>query len=615
LEAKELLFGYAGKILRVNLTNGDFTEEPLQEDFVKEYIGGKGFGTKILYDEVGPDVDPLSPENKLIFAVGPATGSRFPTGGRHGVFFKSPLTGIYAESYSGGHFAPQLKFAGYDMVIIEGKAENLVYLWISDEGVEIKNASHLWRKTTYDTEDIIKEELGDKKIRVASIGPAGENMVHFAVIENDYWRSAGRCGGGAVMGSKNLKAIAARGKKRLEVANPEGLKEFIKESTKVIRTNKVLGEVYPTYGTPALVNMTNITCAFPTGYWEDGVFEDYEKINAESMREQIVIKSKACYHCPIGCGKLSEVETESGATTKVEGPEYETIYSFGGLCKINDIQEIAKINDYCDKFGIDTITTGNVVSFAIEAYKRGRLKSDVALEFGDPESVYYVMEKIVKREDFGDMLANGVRSAAEKLGLSDLAIHVKGLEPAGYDPRALYGMALGFMTSVRGACHLRSTAYMFDLRGVSGDRLAPEKKAEIVKEYEDRFAIYDSFILCRFTRDVFGWPEMLRLCKVTMGIDFTENQLRTIAERINNLARAYSVRQGLTRADDYLPKRFVEEPLKTEPLKGKVITIEDQDQMLDEYYMLRGWDTQGLPTKKKLDELKLDYVAQELSIT
>ena len=601
-----MLFGYAGKILRVNLTNSEITEEPLQDDFAKEWIGGKGFGTKILYDEVGPDVDPLSPENKLIFTVGPATGSGFPTGGRYGVFFKSPLTGIYAESYSAGHFAPQLKFAGYDMVIIEGKAESPVYLWISDRGVEIKDASHLWGKITYDTEDGIKDELGDKKIRVACIGPAGENLVKFANIKNDYWRSAGRCGPGAVMGSKNLKAIAAKGKKRFELADREGFKEFLREMQEIIRTNPVTSEIYPVYGTPVTVNLVNTTGSFPTGgYWEDGFFEDYERINAEAVREQITIKPKGCYGCEIRCGKFGEAKQKTGETIRIEGPEYETIYSFGGLNMINDLREIVRMNDFCDKVGIDTMTGGNVVSFAIEAYKRGALQSEVPLEYGDPESVMFILDKIVKREGFGDILSEGVRSAAEKLGLSDLAIHVKGLEPAGYEPRALYCMALGYMTSVRGACHLRCTGYIFDLRGVSGDRFAPEEKAPLVKEYEDRFVIFDSFILCRFVRDIFPWDKMLKLCKVIMGIDYDEDQLRIIAERVHDLARMYSVRQGISRKDDYLPKRLSEEPLKTGPAKGHLITREDQDKMLDEYYELRGWDDQGIPTPETLKRVGL----------
>jgi aldehyde:ferredoxin oxidoreductase len=411
------------------------------------------------------------------------------------------------------------------------------------------------------------------------------------------------------MGSKNLKAIAARGKKRFKLADREGFMEFLKDMNKEIRTNKATSETYPTYGTPVTVNFVNTTGSFPTGgYWKDGFFEDYEKINAEAVREQITIKSKGCYACEIKCGKIGEAKQKDGTTIRIEGPEYETIYSFGGLNMINDLREIVRMNDYCDKMGFDSMTGGNVVSFAIEAYKRGVLKSEIPLDYGDPESVMYIMEKIVKREDFGDILAEGVRGAAEKLGLSDLAIHVKGLEPAGYDPRALYCMALGYMTSVRGACHLRCTGYIFDFRGVSGDRLAPQDKAPLVKEYEDRFVIFDSFILCRFVRDIFPWDKMVRLCKTIMGFDYDENQLRIIAERIHDLARMYSVREGISRQDDYLPKRLSEDPLKSGASAGHVITREEQDIMLDEYYELRGWDEQGIPTSETLKRVRLDYI-------
>lgn len=587
-------YGYAGIIVRIDLTKNRVNRSETDPKLVELCIGGKGFGTWFLKNEVGREPDPLHPSNPLFFVVGPATGAHIPTASRYGVFFKSPLTGIYGESYSGGSFAPELKKAGFDAVIIEGKAEKPTYLWLTDGNVEFREARSLWGLDTYQTQDSIRRDLGDNRVEVACIGPAGENLVKFACICNDYWRQAGRCGAGAIMGSKNLKAIAVRGTRTITVAHPDELAEFVRQFMGTIRNDPALGTAYPKYGTPNMVNMANLAGVFPTRYWSKGQFEKYEEINAEALREKMLVSSKACLECPVACGKLTEVRNGPYEGTKVEGPEYETIYSFGGLCEIDSLEAIAKMNDACDRLGMDTMTAGNVAAFAIEGYERGRLQSERPLRYGDTEAVLDLIRKIAARQGVGNLLAEGVRQASKTLGLQDIAIHIKGLEPAGFDPRGLKGMALAYATSQRGACHLRSTEYIFELRGVV-DKSSTAGKASLVKEYEDRFAIYDSLIICRFLRDVVDWDTMAKICRLTTGLRFDEKKLRSIAESIVNQSRLFNVKMGITRKDDYLPKKLMQEPLGNGPLKGQSVTRADMDVMLDEYYELRGWDRDGIP--------------------
>jgi len=592
-------YGYAGNIARVDLNRKRFIKNETDGKLIESYVGGKGFGTWFLRNENNKPVNPLDPSNILVFSVGPATGTTFPTASRYGVFFRSPQTGVYGESYSGGSFAPELKSAGFDVVIVEGRAEVPTYLFLHDGEVEFREDQTLWGLDTYETQDRIKKDLGDSKVKTAAIGPAGERLVKFACICNDYWRQAGRCGAGAVMGSKRLKAVAVRGTGKFETAYPDELAAFARDFARSIRKDPALGTTYPKYGTPVLVNMTNLAGVFPTRYWSSGQFKKYEEINAESLRQKILVSSRACLGCPIGCGKLTEVKDGPYRGTRVEGPEFETIYAFGGLCEIDDLRAIAKMNDICDRLGMDTITAGNVVAFAIEAYKRGKLQSETPLEYGDPEVVLDLLGKTAARQGLGDVLAEGVRRASEILGLNDIAVHVKGLEPAGYDPRGLKGMALAYGTSSRGACHLRSTEYIFELRGVV-DRSTTAGKAGLVKEYEDRFAMFDSLILCRFLRDVVDWNVMAKLCRLTTGLDYDAGKLRSVAERIVSQSRLFNVKLGVRKKDDYLPKRLMVEPLADGPSKGQSISESDMDTMLDEYYRLRGWDHDGVPVEEDI---------------
>jgi aldehyde:ferredoxin oxidoreductase len=581
------------KILRVNLTKKRFFREEVDRKLSGDFIGGKGLGTWFLYNEVGGKVEPLSPRNKLIFAVGPATGTSYPTANRYGAFFKSPLTGIYGESYSGGHVAHRMRATGSEVFIIEGKASRRTYLVVNEKGVEFRDARDLWGLDTFATDDAIRRELGNRNLGVVCIGPAGENLVRFALIENDYWRSAGRGGCGAVMGSKKLKAIAFQGDKEPEVHDESMLDDIVAESLKAIRESKGTS-TYREYGTLGMVDIVNEAGVFPVKYWGEGVSANRERLNGTAMRERVLVSSRACWNCPIACGKLCEVRSGEHKGLRVEGPEYETIYAFGGLCDIGDIEPIMVINDYCDRAGIDTITAGNVVAFAIEAEKRGELKTGVGMDYGDYEKVMKLLEMIVKRQGVGALLAEGVHRASNKLRLPELDITVKGLEPAGYDPRGVIGMGLSYAVSCRGACHLRSTVQVQELRGMI-DRFAYDQKPQCVVDFENRYVIFDSLIICRFIRDIATWERLPKILKALTGADITVDRLKEIANRIVTLTRSFNIREGITASDDNLPRRFLEQPLAQGGSRGHVVDGSKFHEMVKEYYALRGWDMQGMP--------------------
>lgn len=582
------------KALRLDLGTKEFASEVIKEDWEKTLIGGKGLGARFLLNEVNSEVEPLSPMNKLVFAVGPATGTRFPTANRYGVFFKSPLTNIFGESYSGGHVAHRMRGTGYEIFIIQGKASNPTYLVITEGHVEFRNADHLWRQDTFATHDIIRKDEGQKNLGILCIGPAGENHVRFAVIENDYWRSAGRTGAGAVMGSKNLKAVAFQGDKEPEVHDEGLFKEVVNESLKLIRENRSTGVTYKEYGTLAVLDLVNEAGVLPVRYWSEGTTTHIENINSTAMKDKVLIGSRACWNCPIACGKLCEAKEGKYKGIKVEGPEYETVYAFGGLCDIGEIESIMAINDYCDRAGIDTITSGNVAAMAIEAERTGKLKTGLNMEYGDAEKVIKLLKMITKREGAGDILAEGVKRASRKLRLPEVDITVKGLELPGYDPRGVIGMGLGYAVSSRGACHLRSTVQVPELRGVI-DRFAYDGKAQYVVDLENRYAIFDSLIICRFIRDIVPWDRMPSLLKALTGESLAEERLKEIGNNIITLTRLFNVREGITTADDTLPKRFFNQPLPEGASKGKTVDEHRFEQMVKEYYQLRGWNSNGVP--------------------
>ncbi len=599
------MYGYAGKVVRVNLTSGKVDVNALNENLASQYIGGKGFGAKILYDELSPKVDPFDPSNLLIFATGPVSGLVLSGAAKLCAVFKSPLTGIWGESQCGGHFAAHLKKAGYDMIIIYGRSEEPVYITIEDGEIRINSASHLWGKDAFETEDFIKKDHG-KGFQVLSIGPAGENLVRYACITHDRGRQFGRCGAGAVMGSKKLKAIAVKGSGTIDVAKPEELDEFRGDLNDKIRERlKTLTE----YGTPAIMALTNATGTLPTRYWSQGEFDGFEKINAETLKRRFVERSKACFACAVACGKISAIHKVpnilplgSFATVKeveVEGPEYETLFALGSLCGNDNLESIIRANEICDRLGMDTISAGNAIAFAMECYEKGiitrRDTEGIELTFGNHEAVIAMLKSIAHRKGFGNVLAEGVKRAAEIIGKGSerFAVHVKGLEPPGYDPRGLKGVALAYAISCRGACHLRHMAYRPNLTGNHPfregkiDRLSYEGQAEMVKEQEDFYTLVDCMVLCKFvclpTIGPILWDELVKLYSIITGIEVGKEELLTAAEKINNLVRSFNLREGISRKDDVLPERFLKEPLK-----GQVVEKEKLDKMLDRYYKLRG---------------------------
>lgn len=574
--------GFHNKALHIDLSKRSSGEEPIDDKVYEELLGGKGLATHLLLNNTRAGLDPLSEENIIIFAIGPVTDTKVYGSSRYGVFTKSPLTGLYGESYAGGSVAEPLSRTGYDAVIIKGASKTPVYLEISDEDVKFHDASHIWGKDTYATEDAIREELAAKDSGIAVIGPAGENLVRFACIENNYWRSAGRTGTGAVMGSKKLKGIAFRGSKRRKVARPELLNKFWDE-IKASGKDSPGAQTYRDVGTLLMIPLINTAGAFPTKYWRLGKYDRWQDLTMDALKEKCRVKMHACPKCFLACGNLTEVLKGRHKGLKEE-VDYENIASFGGLCMIDDIVELVYLSDICDRLGIDTITAGNLAGFTIEASHRKDI--GFKLEYGDVDGVANLLNMIGRKEGIGATLAEGIKYASKQWGLEDLAIHVKGLEPPCYDPRVLKGMGLTFATADRGACHLRATIYKAELSGVI-DPDQTEGKAELLIDFEDRHTLFDALILCRFFRDLYPWEAMSRLIDATTGMDLDKAQLQRIASNITNKAREFNLREGMIpEEEDTLPERFFHEKLED---SGKVISKSEFDDMLSDYYRLKGW--------------------------
>jgi len=547
--------GFFNRLLRINLNTATYRVEPIEDEILRQTLGGKGLGTHLLLENNPKGVDPLSPDNRFIITLGPVSDTAVQGSSRYGVFTKSPLTGIYSESYAGGHAADPMSRAGYDAIILEGASARPVYLEITDEEVIFHEAEHLWGKNTYETEDVVKEEIGIQKTAVLSIGPAGENLVRFAIVENDYWRSAGRTGVGAVLGSKKVKALAFHGNRRREVYDPEGLDAFVKKIREKGKTDAG-ARAYRTLGTPMLVSINNAVGGFPSRYWHQGTFEGWEALSAETMNQQLKTRPRACAHCFMACGKLSEVQEGRHQGLQIEGPEYETIYAFGGLCMIHDLREIAYLNNICDQMGMDTITAGNLCAFAMEASEQGKIPEKIP--YGDPDTAAGLLMDITFKRGIGAILAEGIRYAAKAWGMEDEAIHVKGMEPAGYEPRVLKGMGLAYATSCRGACHLRATFYKAELSGII-DKDQIEGKAEVFSDFEERLVLHDVLIVCRFYRDMYLWEEMAEIIRVTTGLNFDRDELKKVASHVIDLTRRFNLREGVTKADEgYKPLTWAE---------------------------------------------------------
>ncbi len=585
------MHGFYNKLLSIDAGGQSFEVSELSDELLSRTLGGRGLAVHLLLENNPPGVDPFDPENRLIIAGGPLSGTPVWGGCRHGIFSKSPQTGLFAESYSGGSAAEPISGAGYDAVMINGVSDQPVWIEISPEGVEFHDASGLWGTGTYETEDAIKGWIKDnrpqaKRAAALVIGPAGETQVTFAVIENEYWRSAGRTGVGAVMGRKRIKGIAFWGNEKRELADPELVKGFVKEQAAIGKEDAGV-KAYNSMGTPMMVDVMSHVGSFPARYWHQGTVEHVEEINAGALHERCEVTPHACKKCFIACGRLSTVKEGRHAGLKIEGPEYETIYAFGGLCEVDSIEEIAYLNDICDRLGMDTITAGNLVALAIEAVKQGKAEYDI--DYGQVDQIAALLDEIAQRMGLGDILAQGIKQASLDLDMADEAIHVKGLEPAGYDPRILKGMGLAYGTSPRGACHMRATFYKPELAGmVESDQI--EGKAAIFVEWEDRITFFDTLILCRFYRDLYQWEQLQQIIKGVTGLDLGIEQMQQLAKEVLDNVRRFNLREGLTKDDDRLPKRFTSEVL---PETGGIISETEMEIMLDEYYRARGWDEEG----------------------
>jgi aldehyde:ferredoxin oxidoreductase len=577
-----MMKGFFNQLLRIDLSHQKSTVEPIPESILRSYLGGKGLGSFLLLKENPPHIDPFSPQNRLIFTLGPLADTPFFGSSRYAVFTRSPQTGIYSESYSGGKITLPFSRTGYDAIIIQGKADHPIFLEVSDKNCLFHDCSNLWGKETYEAEDAILKAVGIKEAGALVIGPAGENLVKFAVIESEHWRSLGRAGIGAVMGSKKLKGIVFHGEKRRKVADLSSLKRLAREFKDRVSDHQIVS-MYKKYGTPMLVSIMNTIGAFPTQYWSKGTVEGWEGISAESLIERCNVVSSACPHCFMACGKISEVKEGRHRGLRIMGPQYETIYAFGGLCMVKSIEEIIYLNDLCDRLGMDTITAGNLVAFAIEASKRKKIEDK--LNYGDADGIAEILTKIAYQKGVGRILSEGVRHASAVWDMEEEAIHVKGLEPAGFDPRVLKGMGLAYATSDRGACHLRATFYKSELSGqIDPDQV--KGKAKLFVDYEDKMTLFDALILCRFYRDLITWKDLQEIIKSTCNLSLKKKELKTMASEIINLARAFNQREGVTKKDDKLPRRFFREVLQE---TGKTIQPRDMEVMLKEYYQLRGW--------------------------
>jgi aldehyde:ferredoxin oxidoreductase len=609
--------GYTGKIARINLRKAKVKIERVKPEFALKYVGGRGFGARIIWDEVPKLADPLGPRNKLIVATGPLTGLLVPGAGKTSFSAISPATGYYGDANVGGMFGVELKQAGYDAVILEDSAKKPVYLWIQDGEIELRSASHLWGKGSLDAESEIKSDLGDRLIRVATIGPAGEKLVRFACVTCDYGRQAGRTGMGAVMGSKNVKAIAVRGTADIPVANLDELLNTFHEAMNYILNHKDL-KIWQRQGTIQIVDWANEHSALPTRNFQEAIYENYRQIDGDAMEARTKIGNTSCFTCSMNCTPINRVNYGSLSNLTVLGPQYETAGMLGSNCALPTIEDVVYANYLCDNLGMDTISTGSVVAFAIECYEKGILtKEDLGgleLKFGNKEAAFKLMEMIAKREGLGDILAEGVKKASEKLGggSESFAMHVKGLEISAYDHRAAQAMALAYATADIGGHHNRAWAITYDVK--VGRETYSRDKAETVIFLQHIRPLYDCLGVCRFYWVELGLnPEYYaKFYKAATGVEKTLSELLLASERIYNLTRAISLRQGMKGVEDWLPERDFKDPIPSGPLKGYVLDKEKFAEMMQTYYQIRGWDKNGVPKKEKLKELGLSDVAAEI---
>ena len=592
--------GLFNKIIEVNLNDRTHQVIEIADEVYENYLGGRGLGVKLFTDRVSPTIDPLSPENKLIFTIGPVTGTSVSTSGRMSLVTKSPLTGTIFYSNTGGIFGFSMKRCGIDGIIIEGKSEKPCYIVIDgDKGLEIRDADELWGLNTEETYNKLKEIVG-AKVRTLEIGPAGENQVLLASIMNDASRAFGRGGVGAVMGSKNLKAIAViNGKKKTEVDNPELLKNYAKSALDKIKALPVTRAAFPLFGTAGVLHVTNSLGMLPIRNFQYGQHEKAPLIGGEAIRREILVKTEACYGCTIRCGRLTEAGNMKG-----KGPEYETVWALGANCEIFDLIKITQANYHCNMLGLDTISMGVTISCAMELQDKGLFPYE-EVKFGNEDVLSELVIKTAKREGIGAELAEGSKRLAEKYGDAETAIHVKGMELPAYDPRGAMGHALGYATSNRGGCHL--TGYMAAMEIFNAPKKIPRftlgGKPDLLVLKQNQSAIEDSLVNCKFSGYALGIDYQARFVSGITGLDFNVTRLLEIGERIYNLERVFNIGAGFSNADDKLPERFETTPFKEGLSKDRVVPV---NEMLIAYYEVRGWDENGVPKKEKLEELGLN---------
>jgi aldehyde:ferredoxin oxidoreductase len=624
--------GYAGQILRVNLSDGSFKTEKLPHDWIKNYIGGDGFAANVLFQEVPSKTDPLSPQNKLMIATGPITGTLWPTSGRTVFVAKAALTGIWGESHVGGFVGAELKYSGYDMLIIEGKSEKPVYILIQDSHLALVDAKEFWGMKINDLTAAIKKRHKDPDIQVAAIGPAGERQVKYASVIINNARAAGRTGMGAVLGSKNVKAVAIRGTGGLEVHDHNGFIELAKEAHMRIRNDPQAQEMGK-WGTWGLTATKQEIGELPTFNHRTGVFDDWEKISGDYIRPRYTISDRACFGCSLGCKKVNYISHGPFAGTLEEGPEYEGLMAFGSLLGIGDYPTCLKANQICNRYGMDIISVGATIAFAFELFEEGIITEKdtggLKLEWGNSEVAIKLLKQIGEREGFGDVLAEGTKVAAERIGgrAADFAIHVKGLEVSGQDGRTHRSIGLSHATGARGADHLRSLVVVDQMgyEEIAKERWGEDKLPEILNPYtekykaaavvetENAYCIRDTLIVCWYSVSwppIFWMNDFAKMLPLVTGVkEFCKiENLTKIAERQVNLKRLFNMREGISRASDILPKRFTEEPMPEGPGKGQLV---DLNPMLDDYYTRRGWDLEtGLPTDETLKRLSLEWARE-----
>ncbi len=597
---------YAGRILKVDLSTGQTSTETLDEGVLRRFIGGRGVGTYLLKDMIHEKTDPLGPDNPLIFATGPLTGTPAPTGGRYMAICRSPLTNLVACSNSGGNFGAELKMAGWDMLMVQGKAAGPVYIAIDNEGATIKDGAHLWGKDTHETTDLLLSEEGNQGAKIACIGPAGENLVRFACIINEKHRAAGRSGVGAVMGSKKLKAVVVQGDKRPQAPDKDLFMEIIRAKVEKLKNDPITGEALPKLGTKVLDNIINDTGAYPTRNFKESVFEGTGQISGEALvAKGYLKKNKGCWACPIKCARV----TESPTGNKGEGPEYESGWAMGACMGIKDLAVITEANYICNRLGMDTISCGVTLACAMELYEKGLIKQEELengpeLRFGDTESLLFYTHAIGMAKGFGLKLGQGSARLAALYHAPETSMSVKGQELPAYDPRVVQGQALSYATSNRGGCHVRGYLIAPEILGVPEklDPLAIEGKAKWVKIFQDLTAVIDSTGLCLFSSLCLGADDYRDLLAASTGFDYTTDEMMQCGERIWNMERLLNLKLGMDTAQDTLPDRLLKEPIPSGPQKGNVARLSE---MLPEYYSVRGWGPDGKPTKEILERLEL----------